>query len=273
MSEFSSSFILIGERLNTHRERFRAAVAERNAEVVFRETRRQIKAGATHLDLNTSGDSARETADMLWMLETMLPETPDDVGIVIDSADPDCQAAALAKLNGRAGTIVNSNSADNERIFKGLELAAKHNAGAIAILANSAGISGLATNRVKRAEELHAWMTNAGIPEERQFFDPQLLPLAFDPQLARTILATVRELSERWPNSHILVGLSNVSFNMPRRGLLNQVYLAMLLANGIDAVICDPCLVPIHETLYAGQALLGQDEFFATYLSAFMPED
>src|SRR6185295_10952207 len=141
MSEFSSSFILIGERLNTHRERFRSAVTERNSDVVLRETRRQIKAGATHLDVNASGDKERETPDMLWLLGTMLPEIPEDVGIVIDSAAPDCQAAALAKLNGRAGTIINSNSADNDLIFKGLELAAKHNCGAITILANSAGIS------------------------------------------------------------------------------------------------------------------------------------
>src|SRR5204863_5350210 len=140
------------------------------------------------------------------------------------------------------------NSADNDRIFKGLELAAKYNAGAIAILANSAGISGLTTNRMKRAEEVHTWMTHAGIPDERQFFDPQLLPLAFDPQLARTVLGTVREMHERWQDSHIVAGLSNVSFNMPRRGLLNQVYLAMLLSNGIDGVICDPCLVSIHAT-------------------------
>ncbi|HLX63142.1 MAG TPA: dihydropteroate synthase [Planctomycetota bacterium] len=273
MSDFSSSFILIGERLNTHRERFRTIVVERNAETVLREVRRQIKAGVTHVDVNTSADAARESADMLWLLDTILPEIPKDVGIVIDSAKNEVQAAALEKLAGRQGTIINSNSADNERILKGIELAAKHKAGVIAILANSAGKTGLTPDRLKRADDVHAWMTHAGIPDERQFFDPQVLPLAFDPNLSRTILSTVHELHQRWPDAHVVVGLSNVSFNMPRRALLNQVYLAMLLANGLDAVICDPCGVPIHETLYAGQALLGQDEYFATYLSAFTPED
>ncbi len=273
MSDFSTSFILIGERLNTHRERFREAVVASNVAAVERETRRQINAGAAFIDINAAGDLERETAHMLWILEHALPSIPSDIGIVIDSATEECQTAALAFLKKRPGTILNSISADNTKILAGLELAAKNNAGALVALADSAGVSGLSPNRIKRAEELRGWMLNAGIPEERQFFDPQVLPVAFDPQLPRAVLESVRELRERWPNSHTVVGLSNVSFNMPRRGLLNQVYLTMLLANGIDAVICDPCSTPMRETLCACQALLGQDEFLATYLSTFAPED
>ena len=273
MSQFSSSFIIIGERLNTHRERFREAVVEQNADLVRREVRRQVKAGATLLDVNASSVAARETSDMLWILETALAEIPIDVGLVIDSANPTCQAAALEHLNGRQGTVLNSNSADTEKIGRTLELAAKHQAGAMVTLANNAGISGLTPNRIKRAEELRNAMLSAGIPEERQFLDPQVLPLAFDPQLPRAVLESVRELHSRWPGTHIVAGLSNVSFNMPRRGLLNHVFLSMLVANGIDSVICDPCRRALHETLCATQALLGQDEFLATYLSAFAPED
>ncbi len=270
---YTSSFLLIGERLNTHRERFREAVVARDAETVLRETRRQIKAGAAFIDVNAAGDSVRETEHMLWILETALPAIPPTVGIVIDSAKPDCQAAAFVFLKIRPGTIVNSISADNEKIQKGIELAAKNNAGALVILANSAGISGLTPDRIKRAEELRGWMQHAGIPDERQFFDPQILPLAFDPQLPRAVLNSVRELRQRWPDSHTVVGLSNVSFYMPRRGQLNQIFLAMLLANGLDAAICDPCSKAMRETLCSCQALLGQDEFLATYLSVFTPED
>ena len=273
MSEFSSSFMLIGERLNTHRERFREAVVERNVKLVTREVRRQIKAGATHLDVNASSVAERETSDMQWILETALSEMPPEVGIVIDSANTVCQAAALEKLNGRPGTIVNSSSADNEKIGRSLELVAKHKVGAMVVLANNAGISGLRPDRVKRAETLRGLMLSAGIPEEKQFLDPQVLPLAFDPQLPRDVLVSIRELRELWPTTHLVVGLSNVSFNMPRRRLLNHVFLAMLMANGIDTVICDPCGSAIHETIIAAQALLGQDEFLATYLSAFAPED
>lgn len=272
MSAFSSSFILIGERLNTHRERFRMAVAEQNVDSIRREVRRQIKSGATYLDINTSSVAEREVSDMIWVLDTIRTEVSENVGIVIDSANPECQLAALKKLSGRDGTIINSNSGDTVKIGEALELAAEYHAGAMVILANNAGISGLSTNRLKRAEELRNMMLSAGIHEGQQYLDPQVLPLAFDPQLPRIVLATVRELHARWPKTHIVAGLSNVSFNMPRRGLLNQVFLAMLMANGIDSVICDPC-GSVRDTLCAAQAILGQDEFLANYLSVFAPED
>jgi 5-methyltetrahydrofolate--homocysteine methyltransferase len=271
-----TSFILIGERINTHRERFRAAVGARDSKTVVREVRKQIQGGASHLDINAGGGGVhldQEIADILWILDAVLPELPREVGLAIDSANPDCQAAALNKLGGRHGTILNSLSADNPKIEPMLELAAKAEAGAAVILANSAGVSGLTPNRMKRAEELRGLMLKAGIPDERQFFDPQILPLAFDPLLPRTILVTVRELRSRWPNTHTLVGLSNVSFNMPRRKLLNSVYLAMLLDAGIDTVIADPCCKQLREMLVAAQALLGQDDFLAGYLSEFKPED
>ena len=269
----TTSFILIGERLNTHRERFRGAVVAHDAESIRRDVRRQVKAGATHLDLNTSSVLEREVSDMLWVLDTIRAEVPSHVGIVIDSSNPECQAAALKKLNGRANTIINTNSGDNAKIAEALELAAENEAGAMVILANNAGISGMSTDRLKRAEELRNMMLALGIPEERQFLDPQVLPLAFDPKLPRTVLESVRELRRRWPKTHIMVGLSNVSFNMPRRLLLNWVFLAMLMSNGIDAVICDPCVNAVQETITATQALLGHDEFLATYLSKFAPED
>ncbi len=273
MSDFSSSFIIIGERLNMHRQRFRDAVVGRNGDVVRREVRRQIKVGATHLDINASGSTGSEIADMMWLLETALMDTPIEVGFVIDSESPDCQFAALEKLNGRQGTILNPNTADDAKIGKTIELAAKHEAGAMLVLANNEGVSGLVPDRMKRAAELRDAMRAAGIQEDHQFLDPQVLPLAFDPQLPRAVLECVREMHNRWPETHLVVGLSNVSFNMPRRGLLNHVFLSMLVANGIDTVICDPCRKALHETLCAAQALLGQDEFFATYLSAFAPED
>jgi 5-methyltetrahydrofolate--homocysteine methyltransferase len=271
-----TSFILIGERINTHRERFRSAVSARDTKMVVREVRRQLQNGASHLDINAGGGGVspdQEIADILWILDTALPELPDSAGLSIDSSNPDCQAAALNKLGGRRGTMLNSLSAENPKIESMLALAAKAEAGAAVILANSAGISGLTPNRLKRAEELRNLMLAAGIPDERQFFDPQILPLAFDPLLPRTILGTVRELRSRWPNTHTLVGLSNVSFNMPRRKLLNSVYLAMLLDAGIDSVIADPCCKQLVDTLRAAQALLGQDEFLAGYLSEFKPED
>jgi len=267
MTPFASQFALIGERLNTHRESFRTAVVERDAAIVRRETVRQIKAGVTHLDMCASNAPERETGDMLWILEQVMSDVPADVGIVIDSTSAECQAAALIVLKGRAGTILNLNTTDDAVIELSLKHASQHHAGAIVLLGSSGTTGDLDT----RAGELRARMASAGIPEARQFLDPQVLPVAFDAQSPRGVLETVRGIREQWPQARIVAGLSNVSFNLPKRQLLNTVYLAMLMGSGLDAVMCDPCCGALRETLFAAQALMGQDDFMATYLSEFAP--
>jgi len=267
-----SDFLLIGERLNTHRESFQKIVAARDKKALLREVRRQQRAGATHLDVNTSASKDTEAAEMLFVIETILPALRSDVGIVIDSASPECLVQTLDKLAGRTGTIINAISHDEIRAQNVLELAAKHQCGVIAVLSSPAGAPRSADERINLAVQAHAKMTSAGILEEKQFLDPQVLPLAFDPHQPRAVLETIMELRRRWPSVRTLAGLSNISFNMPNRRLLNRTFLAMLLASGINGLIVDPCDKLLRKTLLASRALLGQDDFLTSYLSEITPD-
>lgn len=267
-----SALTLIGERLNLNRESFRATVIARDAAAVMLEARGQLDAGATHLDFNAAHEnSTSECADLLWLLETVLPELTPATGVVLDTVNRDCLKAALKLLDTRPGTILNSSSArpgeGDAAVKLCAELAAEHHAGAIVLLGQSPGGPEIAFDRVARAGELHRVLLVAGVPSERQYFDPQVLPVAYDPQLPRAILDAVREIRQRLPQAHLAAGVSNVSFNLPARGLLNRTYMAMLLASGIDTLICDPCGKDIRHTLAASRALLGQDDFLAEYLA------
>jgi len=273
MASFLSGFTLIGERLNTHRERFKTRVAERDAESVVKEALRQQEAGVSHLDLNTSAVSERETEDMLWLLDTIMPALQPETGLAIDTASIECLKQALERLKGRGNTIINAISNDFQRIRDVLPLVVEHQASVIVILSSSASASRSADERLHVAEQLHALLCGAGVTEARQYYDPQLLPLAFDPQQPGAVLATVRELRRRWPAAHGIVGLSNISFNMPDRALLNRSYLSMLLASGIDGMLFDPCDTQLRQALIAARALLGQDEFLTTYLSEIGRDD
>ena len=264
-----SVLTLIGERLNMNRERFRAAVMARDAAAVLLEARHQIAAGATHLELQPAYEnSATELADLLWLLETLLPELQPATGIVLDTVNRECLESALKIISSRPGTILNPSSARPEASADAVnlcvELAAKHNAGLIVLLTHDDGGK---ISRLARAEELHRALLTAGVPGERQYFDPQVLPVAFDPQLPRAILDTLRDLRQRLPQVHLAAGVSNISFNLPARGLLNRTYLAMLLASGIDTILCDPCDKLLRQSLAASRALLGQDDFLAEYLA------
>lgn len=262
-----TDFLLIGERLNTHRTAFAAQVANRDANAVIRELEKQLAAGATHVDLNVAnGGLERETADIDWMLDVLLPALDANVGLVLDSPHPEIFARALQRIGRRPGTILNGITANTATHMEVLRLAQTYGAGVVAILTDGSSTARSAEERLVLATKLHAIFDQAGISEERQFYDPQLLPAALDMLQPAASLECVRQLRARWPRAHTVAGVSNVSFSMPNRALLNRAYLSMLIAAGADAVICDPCDAALAETLVASRALVGKDEFLATYI-------
>lgn len=266
------NFTLIGERLNTHREEFRTRVQERDTDAVVKEVQRQQRAGATHLDFNTSGSGEREIDDMLWLLGVALPLLKKKVGVVIDSPDAECLSRALQAVAGRPRTIINAITMDFERLQKTLPLIVQHGTGVVAILGGPGAPPRSSAERLSFAEQMRKILCDARIADERQYFDPQVLPLAYDAAQPRAVLETVVEIRKRWPGVHALAGLSNVSFNLANRRLLNRTYLAMLLGSGVNALLCDPCDRRLRQTLLASKALMGQDDFFATYLSRVKPD-
>jgi cobalamin-dependent methionine synthase I len=267
------AFTCIGERLNTHREAFQKIVEERDAKAAKREASRQQRHGATHLDFNTSANKDKELDDLLWLLDTVLPKLALETGIVIDTTSTDVLSRALGRIGKRNGTLVNAVGGDPARTAEFLALAAQHGAGVIAVLSGASGAPRSADERLNLAARLRQDIVKSGIAEENIYFDPQVLPLAYDSAQPKAVLETVRGIRRLWPGAHTLAGLSNVSFNMPRRSLLNRTYLAMLLESGIDGLICDPCDKKLRAALLAARALLGQDEFLATYLSEILPDD
>jgi cobalamin-dependent methionine synthase I len=267
-----SDLLLIGERCNTHRPAFARRVAERDAAGVAREVDRQIAAGVTHLDINATSD-ARERESLLWIVETILPRLTPDVKLVLNASVPQVAADALLRTGRRAGTVLNGITLDAPERDGLLKLAVEQGCEAIAILARAGGPARSADERLALAEELVACLKERGLSEERILLDPQVLPVAFDPQQPRSVLEAVRAMRQRWPRIRIVAGLSNVSFNMPDRSLLNRTFLAMLLQAGVQGLIFDPCDGDLQDVLTASRALMGQDDFLAGYLARIKEVD
>jgi len=203
---------------------------------------------------------------MRWALETVVPALDSATGVVIDTQSIECLSEALTLLAGRRHTIVNAIAYDALQTRETLALAARHQAGVIAIVAGGAAAPRSCDERMNRAVQLQRQMNEAGIPDERQYFDPQLVPLAYDTWQPKAVLETATELRRRFPRAHVLAGLSNVSFQLPNRKLLHRTFLPMLLASGVNGLILDPCDKDLRQTLITARALLGQDEFLTTYL-------
>ena len=258
-------FTIIGERINMTRKRIRREVWARNADYIVGQVRRQEEAGATHIDVNAGGDPAKEIDDMRWLTEVVTGAT--ELPIVFDSSNPEALRAGL-ELGNREGTIINSITGEKERIDSILPLVSEFNTGVVCLTMDDGGMPEDLDGRVRITREIAALLKEKGIGLDRAYFDHLVRPASTNPGQAVFILEAVRATRQEFPEAHIALGLSNVSFGLPERNNLNRAFLAMLIAAGCDGAIVDPCEKGMMNTLYSARAALGLDEYCMGYITA-----
>ncbi len=124
-----------------------------------------------------------------------------------------------------------------------------------------------AADRVKIAGKLAGEVEKAGIALSRVYFDPCVLAASTSPGQPTEVLEAVREMRQAWPEAHVICGLSNVSFGLPLRKLLNRAYAAMMIGSGADALIVDPTAPAMREVIAAAAVLAGTDEYGMGYIT------
>ena len=253
--------ITIGEKLNSSIPKTLEAISAHDEASIVDMIRLQAQCGADYLDLNTAV-AGNETADMEWLIG--LVKANSDCGIMIDSQNPETVRAVLPLCAGRP-VILNSVTPAPvfETLFPSL---AECGAGVVCMPAGGIGLVQSAEERADMAQALCEKLVIAGIRQENLYVDVMAEALATADQAAVTALATLRAVRTRIPGVHTVCGLSNISFGLPRRGLLNRAFLAMAMGAGLDSAILDVTSPSIRETLASCQALLGKDEFCMGYI-------
>ena len=259
-------FTIIGERINMTRKRIREEVANRNAGYIARQVKRQVRAGATHIDINAGGDPSKEAEDMVWLAETVSEAT--ELPLVFDSTSPAALEEGLGRCN-RPGTIINSITAERERIEGILPLVQQYGTGVVALTMDDAGMPEDFDGRMRITRELVKTLGDAGIPLDRVYFDHLVRPASTNPGQAGLILDAIRATRQEFPEVHFALGLSNISFGVPGRNNLNRVFFAMLIGAGCDGAILDPTEEGMANILCSSLAVLGQDEYCIGYLTAY----
>ena len=259
-------FTIIGERINMTRKKVREEIWARNADFVAREARRQVKAGATHIDLNAGGDPSKEVADMIWLTETASRIT--ELPFVFDSANPAALKEGLERCN-RPGTIINSITGEQDRLERIVPLVQEYHTGVVALTMDDSGMPEDFEGRVTITRNLAKHLQAAGISLDRVYFDHLVRPASTNPGQAPYILDAIRTTKTEFPEAHIVLGLSNISFGVPQRNNLNRAFLAMLVAAGCDGMIIDPCETGMMNTMISARAVLGLDEYCMEYLTAY----
>jgi len=232
---------IIGENIHIISEKVKEALAARDREFFMDLAVRQVEAGAKAVDINL-GPRKKDWAEVFpWIVETV--ETVVDVPLSIDTTNVDGMEAAL-KCIKKAQPILNSTSAEPERLAKVPLLAKKYGAKVIALTMKTEGIPVEADARVNIAvETLIPRMMEIELPMEQLIIDPLVLTVSGCQQYCPHLIETVRTLQFAWdPTPNISVGLSNVSNAVPNenRPLINRVYCAMLMGVGLQMMIANP---------------------------------
>jgi 5-methyltetrahydrofolate--homocysteine methyltransferase len=260
--------LIVAERLNSTRKAVARAIAERDVAFVREETRRQAEAGADYIDINVAAAGGDEVADMEWAVRAAQEAT--DLPLCVDSPNPAALAAGLAAHRGPP--MVNSISGEQARMAAVLPLVKEHDAAVVALTIEDAGMPSLADDRVRIARAIVERLTSEGVTADRIYVDALVRAVSTEPMQGRELLDAMRRIRAEFPEAHLISGLSNISFGLPSRSLLNRTFLAMAVAAGMDAAILDPLDRRLMSAVCAAQALLGEDEFCMNYLTAHRAE-
>jgi 5-methyltetrahydrofolate--homocysteine methyltransferase len=257
--------IIVAERINASRKRIAEALEKRDAAWIAREARRQAKCGAAYIDINAGTSVAKEVENLVWLAGVVAGAV--ELPLCVDSANPAALDAALP-LNKVGQPMINSITGEKARLEGILPLVRKYRAKVVALTMDDAGMPEDVAGRVANAERLHGALAAAGVPDDDIFFDVLIRPIATDPSQATHCLEAVRLIRARFPAVHFMCGMSNVSFGLPRRRMLNRTFLTLLMAAGQDGAILDPTEPDVAAAVFATRALLGQDEYCMDYIGA-----
>ena len=193
-------------------------------------------------------------------------EVGNDVRLVLDSPNTEAISHGLERTTTRP--MINSITNKQETQESLLPLIKTYDADVIGLTMGARGMPKTIEDRLMEAEQLIGTIRQEGINPERLYIDPLVMTAGSNQEQARNVIKTVRTIKERWGDEGVKtsVGLSNVSHGLPKRSIVNQAYLAMLLEAGLDAALIDPLDRGMMDILRASEAVLGVDAHCLQYI-------
>ena len=262
--------LIVGEKLNSSIKRVAAAIETRDAATIQDLARSQAEAGADYLDVNAAARVTEELDDLAWLIETVQAVT--DVSLCVDSPNPAAieRGLTLIKASGRPGRpLVNSITGEPDRLHGILPLVVEYGCPVVALTSDQTGIPSTVEDRVRIADRIVAEAGRYGVPLADIYFDPLVLPISTDVRNGTLFLEALRAIKAQHPGVKTISGLSNVSYGLPKRKIVNRAFLLMALQAGMDAAIMDPLDLELMALLRAGELVLGHDEYCMNYLKAY----
>ena len=257
--------IIIGELINASRKAIKAAIEAEDAEAIQKVARDQAEAGADYIDVNAGIFVGQEPAYLKWLVETV--QKAVDKPCAIDSPDPEAIEAALSVHKGKP--MINSISLEKERYEKLMPIVADTDMKVIALCMSDKGMPQTVADRMAIAEELVGGLLENNVPVENIFVDPLVQPVSVNTTFGVEFINAIEQIVQRFDGIHTACGLSNISYGLPARKFMNQTFMTMAIAKGLDGAIINPLDQRMMANIIAAEALSGKDNFCMNYLKAF----
>lgn len=257
--------LIVGERINTSLKGISPAVEAKDVSFIQDLAKKQVEAGTSFIDVNAGTLVSGEPQALEWLVRTV--QEAVDVPLCIDSPNPTAIEIALKVHKGKA--MVSSITAERDRFDSILSLVKKYNSSVVALCMDDRGIPETAEERCQIASKILDDLTKAGVPRDDIYFDPMVRPVSVDARFGMVALSTISWIMSNLKGVHTICGVSNISFGLPLRRLVNRAFLVMAMGVGMDAAILDPLDEVTMSLVQAGRTILGNDDFCVNYISAY----
>lgn len=257
--------LIVGELINASRKSIAGFIEAKDGAALQAVAKDQVEAGADYIDVNAGVFVDREAEYLRWLVETV--QSAVDAPCCIDSPDPRAIEAALSVHKGTA--MINSISLEKERYDRLLPIVAGTGLKVVALCMSDEGMPETADQRLQIADRLINGLVSAKVPEDNIYVDPLVQPVATNTAYGKEFLESVARIRREFKGVHTMCGLSNISFGMPERKLLNQTFMVMAITSGLDGAIVNPLDKKMMAAILSAETLMGRDNFCMNYLKAY----
>lgn len=257
--------LIIGERINSSRNQIAQAILSHNSSFIQNEAKAQTDAGVTYIDVNAGSFIGEEVKHLKWLIEVVQEVT--DHPLCIDSPDPEVIKEVLPMV--KTAPMINSITLEADRLKGILPLVAEYKSKVIALCQTQDSIAETTEDKVNLAGQLVENVTASGVPLDDLYIDPLLYPIGTNTESAKATLDAIEQIMKKFPGVHTTCGLTNISYGLPNRRLVNRTFLVAAIGRGLDSAIIDPTDKKLYGALKTALMVMGKDEFCMEYISTF----
>ncbi len=257
--------LIVGELINSSRKSIKEAIETGNMHEIQKVAMDQRENGADYLDIN-AGTFVGKEAEYMKQMVTSVQEAVD-VPCCIDSPDPLVIETVLPLHRGTP--MINSISLEKDRYDSLLPLVSGSDCKVVALCMSDEGMPETKEQRLSIAHKLINSLVKKNVPVENIYVDPLVQPISTSDDYGMECLDAIESIMAEFPGVHTICGLSNISYGLPERKLLNRSFMVMAICKGLDSAIVNPLDRLMMANILAAESLAGRDEYCSNYLTAY----